>query len=91
MKNAAKAKDYTDLDRKNDFHYFADHYKELFGKYGKGFVAIRNKEVLGASKAIEELLERLRPEYEPGSYSLQECDDSEAVSLVRIQRLSIGG
>lgn len=82
-------REYSELERRNDFEYFKRNYEELFHKYGKGFLAIRNGEVLGCYKTAIEALNDLKERYAPGTYSIQECDESESANYARIQRMVI--
>lgn len=71
-------KEYTDIDRKNDFNFFLTHYNEFYGKYGYCCVAIRFNEILGVYKSIQEAINILSNQYELGEYIVQECNGDES-------------
>ena len=82
--------EYTEENRRSDFHYFENNHSALFGQYGKCFIAIRNGEVLGNFTSATEALEKLAAKYSPGTYSIQECNGKESANHVRIQRMCMG-
>lgn len=82
---------YTDIDRKIDFDFFVEKYQELFEKYGHKFLAIKNKEILGAYESVVEAIDDLAPTHEVGSYIIQECTGDESAYRTTIMRLIIGG
>jgi len=91
MKGAAmKEVDYTEENRRKDFHFFTDNHNRLYEQYGKCYIAIRNGKVLGGFSTVAETLERLADKYKPGTYSIQECNGKESANRVRIQRMTIG-
>ena len=48
---------YTEQDRLNDFKYFVSIYQDLYNKYGKSFIALKNKKILGAFKTVNEAID----------------------------------
>lgn len=82
---------YTDKDRQIDFDYFIQNYKELYQQYGHKFLAIKNKEVLGAFDSVPDAISQLSKEYEIGSYIIQECTDDDSAYRTTIMRLIIRG
>lgn len=69
---------YSDKQRKEDFYYFLQHYKELFEKYGHCFVSIRNKTIIGVFNTEEEAIDITSSEYELGEFIVQECNGDES-------------
>ena len=82
---------YTEPDRKSDFDFFIENYQELYKKYGHCFLAIKNKNILGAYNSVAEAISKLAPNYEVGSYIIQECTGDESAYRTTIMRLIIGG
>jgi hypothetical protein len=82
---------YTDTERKIDFDFFIEHYQELFKKYGHKFLAIKDKEVLGAYDTVSETIEKLEQTHPVGTYIIQECNGDESAYRTTIMRLIIGG
>lgn len=70
-------KEYSDIDRKNDFNFFLNHYNEFYKKYGHCWIAIRHNEILGIYKSIQEAIDILSNQYELGEYIVQECNGNE--------------
>lgn len=83
--------EYTEKDKDNDFSFFVKNYQLLFDKYGHKFLAIRNKEILGAFDSVIEAIEELSETYEPGNYIIQECTGDESAYKTTIMRLMIRG
>lgn len=83
--------EYTDKDRKSDFDFFVKNYKDLYKEYGHKFLAIKNKEILGAYNSVSDTINDLTPKYEVGSYIIQECTGDESAYRTTIMRLIIGG
>lgn len=67
---------YDDKDREENFDFFLEQYKELYTKYGKCFVAIRKKKILGIFYT-EEALDITSSKYEFGEFIVQECNGNE--------------
>lgn len=82
---------YTDIERKQDFNFFINNYQELYKKYGHKFLAIKNKEILGAYDSIPSAIDELSEKYEVGSYIIQECTGDESAYRTTIMRLIIKG
>lgn len=69
---------YNDENRKEDFNFFLQQYDELYKKYGKCFVAIKNKKILGIFHSEEEAIDITSSEYELGEFIIQECNGDES-------------
>lgn len=82
---------YADSERKQDFDYFTNNYQKLYKQYGHKFLAIKNKEILGAYDSVPDAISKLSPTYEIGTYIIQECTGDESAYRTTIMRLIIGG
>lgn len=82
--------EYTDNDRKTDFNFFIENYQEFYQKYGHKFLAIKNKNILGAYNSVLDAINSLTPKYETGSYIIQECTGDDSAYRTTIMRLIIG-
>ena len=67
---------YSKKNRIDDFKYFLKNYDKIYKKYGHTFVVIKNKNLLGTYKTVEDALKNTQ---EPvGTYILQECNGNES-------------
>lgn len=82
---------YTDIERRADFDYFVSNYQELYNQYGHKFLAIKNKEILGAFDSVLEAINSLSSKYEIGTYIIQECTGDDSAYRTTIMRLIIKG
>ena len=82
---------YTDTERKIDFDYFISNYQDLYKQYGHKFLAIKNKEILGAFDSVPDTIENLSKTHEIGTYIIQECSGDESAYRTTIMRLIIKG
>lgn len=82
---------YTDINRKEDFDFFIDNYKELYKQYGHKFLAIKNKSIIGCYDAVQDAITDLSSTHELGSYIIQECTGDESAYRTTIMRLIIKG
>lgn len=82
---------YTDVERKNDFDYFVSNYQNLYEQYGHKFLAIKNKEILGAYDSVPEAIDNLSSSHEIGTYIIQECTGDDSAYRTTIMRLIIKG
>lgn len=83
--------EYTDNDRKNDFDFFIENYKDLYKQYGHKFLAIKDKNILGAYDSVPDAIKQLSEKYEIGTYIIQECTGDESAYRTTIMRLIIRG
>ena len=86
---AAVLETYQDKQADDDFDFFLDNYDALFEKYGKCFIAIRNKQILGTFSTVREGVDALSPDYPQGAYILQECDGTASAYTTRIMGVKI--
>lgn len=83
--------EYTDIERKEDFDYFTNNYQELYKEYGHKFLAIKNKNILGAYNSVSDAISQLSSTYEIGTYIIQECTGDDSAYRTTIMRLIIQG
>lgn len=69
--------EYSEIDRRNDFDYFLQHYQELYEKYGHKFIAIRNKQILGTYDKELDAIQDISKTYPLGTFIVQECNGDE--------------
>ena len=69
---------YGDKERKEDFEFFLQSYQDIFKKYGKCFVAIKNKKIIGIFKNEQEAIDITSTEYELGQFIVQQCNGDES-------------
>ena len=81
---------YTEQDKKDDFQFYVDNFKDLYEKYGRCFLAIKYKTVIGHSGTIAELIKSL-PGRDIGSYIIQKCFGDENSYTATISRIRIPG
>lgn len=82
---------YSDNERQADFDFFVENYDALFKRYGKCYIAIRNKEILGVYKSSIDAVRDLLPVYEIGSYILQECNGDASAYTTYVASFMITG
>lgn len=83
--------DYTDVNRRQDFDYFISNYQDLYKQYGHKFLAIKDKKVLGAYDSIPDAITDLSPNYNLGTYIIQECTGDDCAYRTNIMRFMIKG
>ena len=64
---------YSEERRYKDYQYFMKHSDAFYAQYGKGFLAIRDKKVLGHFRTIMSAYKSLMKKYPAGTYLIQEC------------------
>ena len=57
-----------------DFNWFTENYQSLYDKYGKCFLSIKNREVLGSYSSYAEAVNESSSKYDLGSFIVQQCD-----------------
>lgn len=73
-----------------DFHWFLEHYQELYEEYGKCYVIVKNKHVLGVSKTMIEGVKQAEQTEEPGTFIVQCCNGDESGYTAHFGTLWIG-
>ena len=76
--------EYTEKERISDFEYYKKNLKQLFEQYGKCYIAIRNKEILGSYRTLEEAKKALSKSFSTGEYILQKCGEDEKAYTTKI-------
>ena len=82
---------YTDKDRKNDFHWFLENYDFLYKQYGHKFIAIRNQTILGIYDDMREALDKTSAKYPLGTFCVQECNGNASAYTASIVTIGIVG
>lgn len=62
----------------SDFHWFVDHYYELFEKYGTCYLVIKDEKIYGSYEDFGTAVENAWKEHEPGTVSIQYCNGEES-------------
>ena len=73
---------YTNKNRNDDFNWYVKNLQKLYNKYGKAYLFISNKKVLGAFNTITEGLNKLKDVLEDGKYIIQESGPDESAYTV---------
>jgi len=74
--------------QEKDFEWFVANYKELFEKYGRSFLAIKNEHVLGAYNSFKKAVEATQLTEALGSFIVQECNGDESAYTVQIASMN---
>ena len=61
---------------REDFDWFVENYDTLHEQYGNGFLAIKNKTVLGVYPSYAEGVKETQKTEELGTFIVQECNGS---------------
>lgn len=61
----------------NDYGWFIENYREIYRKYGKSYVVIKNKTVLGSYSTYAEGLSATVVTEKIGSFIVQKCTGDE--------------
>ena len=77
MRGGFVMNEYSEIDRRNDFDYFLQHYQELYEKYGHKFIAIKNKQILGTYDKELDAIQDAAKTYPFGTFIVQECNGDE--------------
>jgi len=57
----------------SDYEFFIENIEKLYAEYGKKFIAIKNKAVLGAYNSFREAIDNTAKTEELGTFLVQEC------------------
>ena len=57
-----------------DFHWFVENYDALFKQYGKSFLVIKDRAVVGSFKNLKDGVKDAFSKYKPKTFIIQECD-----------------
>lgn len=69
--------EYNNQKRREDFEFFLQNYQNIFEKYGKCYVTIRDKTIIGIFKTEKEAIDITSAQYELGQFIVQECNGDE--------------
>lgn len=61
-----------------DFDWFVQNYNDLYKKYGRSFLAIKNKGVLGSYTSYADGVRTMQSREAPGTFIVQECNGDES-------------
>jgi hypothetical protein len=78
MKGGCNMSVYGEKERKQDFDFFIEKYKELYNEYGHKFLVIRNQRILGSYDTELEAITDTKKQYPLGSFIVQECNGDES-------------
>ncbi|MCD8014287.1 MAG: hypothetical protein LUG99_14130 [Lachnospiraceae bacterium] len=70
--------DYGDRERREDFDFFVDNYQKLYEEYGKTFLVIKGKKIIGAYESEALAIEETMKDYPLGTFIVQECNGDES-------------
>ena len=72
----------------DDFNWFLENYGELYERYGRSFLAIKDKRVLGVYKSFKEAVDATLRTEEAGTFIVQECNGDESAYSVHIASMN---
>ena len=61
-----------------DFKWFLKNYDALYDKYGKCYLSIRNRKVVGVYRTYAEGVKETKKRYRLGSFIVQYCNGDES-------------
>jgi len=67
-----------------DFEWFLENYNDLYEKYGRSFLAIKNKNVLGVYDSFADAVDSTAKTEKLGTFIVQECTGDESAYTVQI-------
>lgn len=62
----------------SDFKWFKDNHIDLFAKYGDAFLAIKDRQVIGAYQSYAEGVKKTSQKEELGTFIIQHCTQDES-------------
>ena len=72
----------------NDFNWFLEHYNELYERYGRSFLAIKDERVLGTYDSFKKAVDATLLTEEAGTFIVQECNGEESAYSVHIASMN---
>lgn len=75
--------------RDDDFKWFVENYDNLYQKYGHKFIAIKDKQVLGAYDSVIEAIDVTAQKYSVGTFIVQECNGDSSAYTASITTFGI--
>lgn len=73
----------------SDFHWFVNHYQELYKTYGTCYLVIKDECVHGAYDDIRTAVDNAWRQFEPGTVSVQYCNGDQSAYTAEISSLNI--
>ena len=64
--------------QKDDFEWFVSNYQDLFNKYGKTYLVIKNKKVIGTYDTFADAVYATEDKEPDCTYIIQYCDGTES-------------
>jgi hypothetical protein len=64
--------------QESDYRWFIEHYSDLFKEYGKTYLAIKNKKVIGVYSSYAKGVWKTRQKEKLGTFIIQECNGNES-------------
>lgn len=82
---------YTEENRKNDFHWFLENYDSFYQRYGVSYLAIQNHIILGVYNGMREAIDETSKQYPLGSFIVQFCNGDESAYTASIVTIGVIG
>ena len=67
-----------------DFHWFVDHYMELYNQYGEKYLVIKNKRVLAVTDTYKDGVAKGKATEKLGTFIVQYCNGTEEAYTAQI-------
>lgn len=74
---STQSTDYEQM-RLHDFNWFVENYNDIFVKYGRCYVVIKNQQILGVYASALEGIRDTQQKEPLGSFSVQFCNGDES-------------
>ena len=66
-----------------DFHWFVDHYMELYNHYGETYLVIKNKHVLAVADTYKDGVAKGKETEKLGTFIVQYCNGTEKAYITQ--------
>ena len=73
----------------SDFHWFVDHYDELFKKYGTCYLVIKDEQIYGSYDNHRIAVDEAWKLFKPGTVSVQYCNGEESGYMAEITSFEV--
>ena len=70
--------EYTDVEREKNFLWSLENYDNIFEKYGRKIVAIKNQKIIGIFEDKNSAIDNTCKTYQLGTFIVQECTGDES-------------
>ena len=64
--------------QESDYNWFLENYSDLFKEYGKTYLAIKSKKVIGAYSSYAEGVRKTMQKEKIGTFIIQKCNGNES-------------